>query len=172
MYVMAPKDHDYSFGGTGKLTGDMNLYKSMQGKAIFNNDFDFKGNTVVSEGELDVNGKIAGKVLLKANGTLGGNAVLNGGIYFEGSHNYAGCRLAPGTGTSASEDDKYGTITINQDVVMPGKVYVELDVDLENSKQDRVLVHGNLTLKGKNTFNINGLGSNWMPTQARWMFSA
>ena len=161
MYVMAPKNHDYTFGGTGKLMGDMTLYKSMQGKAIFNNDFDFKGNTVVSEGELDVNGKIAGKVLLKANGTLGGNAVLNGGISFEGSHNYAGCRLAPGTGvsgTDASGEDLYGTITINQDVVMPGKVYVELDADMENSKQDRLVVNGNLTLKGKNTFTINGLG--------------
>ena len=161
MYVMAPKNHDYTFGGSGKLTGDMSLYKSMQGKATFNNDFDFKGNTVISEGELDVTGKIAGKVFLKANGTLGGNAVLNGGICFEGSHNYAGCRLAPGRCDNVSDalgDSKYGTIIINQDVVMPGKVYVELDADLESGKQDKLLVNGNLTLKGKNTFTVNGLG--------------
>lgn len=156
LYVMAPKGHDYTFGGTGKLAGDMNLYKSMQGKATFNNDLEFKGNTVVSEGELVVNGKIAGRVLLKTKGTLGGNTVLNGGIHFEGSHNYAGCRLAPGAGVGATGEDRFGTITINNDVEMPGKVYVELDVDLANSKQDRLVVNGNLTLKGKNTFTING----------------
>ena len=159
MYVMAPKNHDYTFGGTGKLTGDMSLYKSMQGKATFNMDFDFKGNTVVSEGELDVNGKITGKVLLKANGTLGGNAVLNGGIYFEGSHNYAGCRLAPGAGVGATGEDRFGTITINQDVVLPGQVYVELDADLEAGKQDKLMVNGNLTLKGKNTFTVDGIAA-------------
>ena len=159
MYVMAPKNHDFIFGGTGKLAGDMTLYKSMQGKAIFNNDFEFKGNTVVSEGELVVNGKIAGKVLLKTKGTLGGNAVLNGGIHFEGSHNYAGCRLSPGAGVGATGEDRFGTITINQDVVIPGKVYVELDVDLENQKQDKLIVNGNLTLKGKNTFTIDGVAA-------------
>lgn len=156
MYVMAPKNHDYVFGGEGKLAGDMSLYKSMQGKATFNGDFAFTGNTVVSEGELDVNGKIAGMVQLKANGTLGGNAVLNGGITFEGSHNYAGCRLAPGAGVGATGEDRFGTITFNKDVVMPGQVYVELDVDLANNKQDRLVVNGNLTLNGKNTFTING----------------
>lgn len=168
LYVMAPKDHDYTFGGTGKLAGDMSLYKSMQGKATFNNDFAFTGNTVVSEGELEVNGKIAGKVILKANGTLGGNAVLNGGISFEGSLNYAGCRLAPGASASSSASSlasasnqsvgeaRFGTITINQDVVLPGQVYVELDADLDNQKQDRLVVNGNLTLKGKNTFTIDG----------------
>lgn len=156
LYVMAPKGHDYTFGGTGKLAGDMNLYKSMQGKATFNNDFSFTGKTVVSEGELDVNGKIAGLVELKANGTLGGNATLNGGITFEGSHNYAGCRLAPGAGVGAEGEEKFGTITFNKDVVLPGQVYVELDVDLASGKQDRLVVNGNLTLEGKNTFTIDG----------------
>ena len=156
MYVMAPKNHDYAFGGEGKLAGDMSLYKSMQGKATFNGDFAFTGNTVVSEGELDVNGKIAGMVQLKANGTLGGNAVLNGGIAFEGSHNYAGCRLAPGAGVGATGEDRFGAITFNKNVVMPGQVYVELDVDLASNKQDLLVVNGNLTLNGKNTFTING----------------
>ncbi len=164
MYVMAPKNHDYTFDGSGKLAGDMTLYKSMQGKATFNNDFDFTGKTIVSEGELDVNGTIAGQVVLKANGTLGGNAVLNGGSVFEGSHNYAGCRLAPGAGVDATGDDKYGTITFNKDVVLPGKVYVELDADLTNGKQDRLVVNGNLTLQGKNTFTIDGVSATDMGT--------
>ena len=191
VYVMAPKGHDYTFGGDGRLSGDMTLYKSMQGKATFTGDFCFTGNTVVSEGELDVNGKIAGMVVLKANGTLGGNATLDGGIAFEGSLNYAGCRLAPGAGagivgalrrsaTSAAEgkpsatiegvgafasnataegtagEERFGTITVNKDVTLPGQVYVELDVDLAGGKQDRFVVNGNLTLQGKNTFTING----------------
>ncbi len=159
MYVMAPKNHDYNFGGTGKLAGDMTLYKSMQGRATFNNDFAFTGKTIVSEGELDVNGKIAGQVVLKTNGTLGGNAVLNGGIVFEGSHNYAGCRLAPGAGVGATGEDRFGILTINKDMVMPGKVYVELDADLASAQQDRLVVNGNLTLKGKNTFTIDGVSA-------------
>ncbi len=145
VYMMVPREHDYTFGGSGTLAGEMELWKSMLGTATFNNNLDYTGKTVVSEGTLCVNGKIAGPVSLRAKGTLSGNAVLNGGIDFEGALNYEGCRLMP-VGTD-------GVMTFNKDLTLPGNVYVE--VSAADGKSGKLLVNGNLTLKGENTFTVN-----------------
>ena len=150
VYVMNPKGHDYTFSGTGTLDGEMTLTKSMQGTATFNNDFNFTGNTIVSEGRLNVNGKIKGPVELRAKGTLGGNPVLNGAITFEGALNYEGCRLMPGT-----TDEPYGTMTVNHDLTLPGNVYIEETLNTTDAKNGKLVVNGNLTLEGDNIFTIN-----------------
>lgn len=150
LYLMNPKGHDYQFTGTGSLSGTMTLTKGMQGTAIFNTPFDFTGKTVISEGTLAVNSTIAGPVYLMSRGTLAGNPILNGNIYFEGALDYTGCRLSPGTA-----DSKYGVITVNHDLTLPGDVYVETDINTSNSKIDQLVVKGNLTLKGTTTFTID-----------------
>ncbi|MBQ2574553.1 MAG: hypothetical protein II575_10050, partial [Bacteroidales bacterium] len=108
LYLMNPKGHDYTFSGTGTLTGATVLRKGMQGKAVFNMNLNHTGKTVIHEGTLEVNGSIESPIYLMSRGTLAGNATVNGGIWFEGSHNYAGCRLMPG-----GDADKFGTITVN-----------------------------------------------------------
>lgn len=144
VYVMNPLGHDYRFGGSGTLTGDMTLYKSMLGTATFDCDLSHTGGTEVSEGKLVVNGTIAGPVNLRAKGTLGGNATVNGAITFEGALNYEGCRLMP-VGTD-------GVMTFGRDLVLPGNVYVE--VEAANGHSGRLSVKGNLTLEGENTFTV------------------
>ena len=156
VYLMVPKDHDYTFGGSGQLTGTMDMYKSMQGMAIFNGNLAFTGKTVISEGTLRVNGTVASPVRLLAKGTLSGNVIVND-IQFEGGLNYEGCRLMPG------DDSNYGKITIAKSVILPGNVYVQLKLNTATAKQDTLLVNGNLTLKGSNTFTIVSSESSLVP---------
>ena len=152
VYLMTPKNHDYAFTISGKLSGTMNLYKSMQGTATINGNLDYTGSTVISEGTLDVNGSIAGRVRLMAKGSLSGNAVVND-IAFEGGLNYEGCRLMPG------DDTNYGKITISRSVTMPGNVYTQLKVNVTTGQQDFLTVQGDLVYKGNNTFTIVNKGS-------------
>lgn len=153
VYVMNPKGHDYTFTGSGALTGTMSLVKGMQGTCTLNNDLNFTGNTIISEGTLAVNGTITSPVRLMARGTLGGNATVNGGISFEGALNYEGCRIAPGT-----EADKYGTVTFNGNLTVPGNVYFEADIDTADGKHDKIVVNGDLTLRGINYITVNTTG--------------
>ena len=147
-YVMNPEGHDYTFSGAGSVSGAGKLYKSMGGTATFNCDLNHTGGTLVSEGKLFVNGKIAGPVDLRSRGTLGGNAVIDGDVKFEGALNYEGCRLMP-VGTT-------GIITFNHDLTIPGNVYIE--VEAADGKCGSIYVKGNLTLEGENTITVNHNG--------------
>ncbi|MGN1262921.1 MAG: cellulosome protein [Prevotella sp.] len=148
LYIMNPEGHDYTFGGTGSVAGATKLYKSMGGTAVFNCNLNHTGGTLISEGKLFVNGKIAGLIDLRSRGTLGGNAEIDGSVKFEGALNYEGCRLMP-TGTT-------GTITFNNDLTIPGNVYIEVEAAEGNC--GHVCVKGNLTFEGENTFTINHNG--------------
>lgn len=148
VYVMTPKGHDYTFGGSGSLNGDMELWKSMLGKATFNNNMNYTGKTVVSEGTLCLNGTVAGPIDLRAKGTLAGTGTLGGDISFEGALNYEGCRLMPG-----NDNDTYGTLTFGKSLTIPGNVYIE--VNAADGKAGKIKVNGDLTFEGENTFTIN-----------------
>ena len=149
-YLMNPKGHDYTFTGTGTLTGTTVLRKGMQGKATFNMDLNHTGKTVIHEGTLEVNGTIKSPLYLMSRGTLAGNVTLNSTVWMEGSHNYAGCRFMAG-----NDADKFGTITINNNVTLPGKVYIEVDMETATNKIDKFVVNGDLTLQGENYFRID-----------------
>lgn len=147
VYLMAPKGHDYTFGGSGSLDGNMELCKSMLGTATFNNSLNYTGRTVISEGTLCVNGTIAGPVELRAKGSLAGVTTLNGTISFEGALNYEGCRLMPG-----NADNKFGTMTFNKSLTVPGNTYIV--VYAQEGKSGKIVVNGDLTLDGTNTFTV------------------
>lgn len=150
VYLMNPKGHDYTFQGPGHFSGAMVMKKGMQGRATFNTDLMHKGQTIIAEGTLEVNGKIESPLYLMSRGTLAGNPVVNAPIAFEGALNYAGCRLMAGTAA-----DKFGTITINHNVTIPGDVYIETDLETATGKADRFVVNGNLTFAGTNYFTVN-----------------
>ncbi len=147
VYLMNPKGHDYTFAGTGSLAGEMEMWKSMQGTVTFNKDLDYTGKTVISEGTLCVNGKIAGGIDLRAKGTLAGVTTVQGDITFEGALNYEGCRLMPG-----NETDKYGVMTFAKSLTLPGEVYVVCNAAA--GKASKIMVNGDLTLNGENTFTV------------------
>ena len=125
-YLMNPRGHDYTFTGKG-TAGTGTLIKSMLGTATFGCDLAHTGQTIVSEGTLNVNGSIAGPVELRAKGTLGGNVTLKDTITFEGALNYEGCRLNLGNGIG---DGIAPGIKSQKSVVLPGNVYLELTADV------------------------------------------
>ena len=145
VYVMNPRGHDYTFGGTGTFAGSMTLVKSMLGTVTFNQNLAHTGATIISEGTFVLNGSVSSQVDLRAKGTLSGQAVLNGGITFEGALNYEGCRLMP-VGNE-------GVITFNKDLTLPGNVYIE--VEAAEGKCGHLKVNGNLTLTGENCITVN-----------------
>lgn len=149
LLAMNPKGHDYNLTGSGKLSGTMELIKSMNGQFVLNGDHDFTGKTTISEGVLRVNGSLTSPITVQAKGTLGGNAVLNGALTVLPGLNIEGGRLAPGNGLFAGE---LGKMTVNGDLQLPGKATVELDVlPSDPYRNDTLLINGNLTLKGVNT---------------------
>ena len=155
LYLMNPRDHDYTFTGKG-TSGSGQLIKSMQGTATFNCNLGHTGKNIISEGTLLVNGEIAGPVELRARGTLSGNAVLNDTITFEGALNYEGCRLRP--------TDAGSVITSKRSMTLPGDVYLEvkterLDPDCIDCPSlfrcGRIVVEGDLTFKGTNYITVH-----------------
>lgn len=150
LFLMNPKGHDYRFSGTGKVQGDVVVKKGMQGKATFDIDIASTAKVVVSEGILESSATIASPLYIMARGTLAGTATIDAPVYFEGALNYEGCRLMPGTA-----EDKYGTMTFNRGLTLPGKVYIETSLSTSEGKTSLVKVNGDLTLKGTNYFTID-----------------
>lgn len=155
LLAMNPKGKDYILSGSGKLTGNMELIKSQNGTFTLNGNHTYTGKTLISEGSLVVNGSLASPVDLRAKGTLAGNAIINGGITLNPGLNIEGGRLSPGNGLAA---DKLGKMIINGDVVMNGKVNVELDIlPSAARKNDSLVINGNLTVTGINKVVIKTL---------------
>ncbi|NPD92005.1 cellulosome protein [Xylanibacter muris] len=148
VYIMNPAGHDYTFGGQGVLTCDMELVKSMLGTATINNNLVSTGNVVISEGTLVLNGTVDAPIGLRAKGTLAGTGTVNGSMTFEGALNYQGCRIMPGT-----DADIYGTLIFGQSLVIPGNVYIE--VNAAGGKASHIKVNGDLTFAGDNTFTVD-----------------
>lgn len=147
VYLMNPLKHDYVLNGN--IAGG-SICKSLLGTATLNGNITSEDSLVISEGILVVNGTISAPLALRAKGTLAGNAILNGTAAFEGGLNYEGCRLSPGTAESP-----FGVITSNQDMTLPGDVFVELNLQTkEEVKRDLVKVNGNLTFQKTNTLTI------------------
>jgi autotransporter-associated beta strand protein len=159
IYLMNPKGHDYTFTGGGTLTGETVVKKGMQGTATFNMNLEHTGKTVISEGTLCVNGTIASSpIYLMSCGTLAGNLTISRPIFFEGALNYEGCRFMASTA-----DSKFGTITINHNLTLPGDVYIESDLETATAKADQFFVNGDLTLTGKNYFTVNCTETSILP---------
>ncbi|HPT42617.1 MAG TPA: cellulosome protein, partial [Paludibacteraceae bacterium] len=125
IWAMNPKGKDYVLGGTGKLTGTMELVKSQNGKFTLNGNHTYTGKTIISEGNLCLNGSNNSPIDVRAKGTLSGNAVLNGGIVLNPGLNVEGGRLSPGNGLEAG---KLGKIVINGALTLPGKSHLEIDI--------------------------------------------
>ena len=143
--LMNPKDKNYIFSGSGKMTGTMSLLKSMQGTVTFRGNHNYTGITRISEGKLILNGKVPGKVRVDARGVLGGNAILEGGVIMEKGLNIEGGRLEPGT------DTEMGIITIKGDLVFPDRNNIAIKVNQSTTAVcDKVIIEGDFIVSGQN----------------------
>ena len=142
IYAMPVRGQRIVLDGEGSVEGELQLWKGQQGRLVVNVPLAHTGGTFISEGVLEVNGRLDGDVELRARGTLAGNAVLAGQLRAEGALNYEGCRLMPGT-----EENKTGTITLQQGLSLNSRLFVESDICADGT--DLVRVEGDLTLGPK-----------------------
>ncbi len=143
LWMMNPKGADYTFTGSGKFTGTMDVVKSLQGDVIFNGNYDYTGTTRISEGRLFVNGTLVSKVQLDARGVIGGNAILNGGITVETGLNVEGGRIEPG------KKGELGALTIVGNLSLPGRNNLAFDIDqTQAAKNDVLHIQGDFTVTG------------------------
>jgi autotransporter-associated beta strand protein len=168
LYVMTPIGHNYILGGSGKLDGSMELWKSQNGKLSLNGNHTYTGNTIISEGTLEVNGSLQSKVFIKAKGTLAGNGILNGGVESEEGLNYEGGRFSPGTAVAP-----FGKLTVNSNLVLNGGIYLEMNLQTLDAttkdtliRCDSLVVNGNLNLSG--TIIVNIIASEEKPLAGRY----
>ncbi|MFG6687758.1 autotransporter-associated beta strand repeat-containing protein [Mariniflexile sp. HNIBRBA6329] len=148
IWFMNAQDKNYVFSGTGKITGAMDVVKSLSGSVTFNGNYDYTGATEISEGALNVNGSIESKVTVKPRGAIGGTGTYNGGVVLEKGFNIDGGRINPGSGTTA---DLIGSLVINGDLAVPGNNNFAFDIVPESATlNDDIIVNGNIIFSGKN----------------------
>lgn len=153
--VYSPKD--FTFAGSGQLSGAMKLVKAGPARLIISNTNDYTGATVVGGGTLFVNGALnSSPVTVERRGTpdgpsqFGGGGRLGNGLVVQ-----AGCILTVGPGTNSA-----GTLVVTNGVTLLGTLnQFDLSNDPTGSAQtnDIVQVDGNLALSGTNVIQINQL---------------
>lgn len=145
LYLMNPKGFDYSFSGNGRFTGNMELFKSMQGTVIFNGQHDFTGTTRVSEGRLAVTGNYISPVQLDARGIIAGNATLSGGIILERGLNREGARIEPGP------VNEPGSMIIAGNLNLVGRNNLAFKCDQTKPvKNSHLIIQGDFNVSGGN----------------------
>jgi len=148
---------DFTFGGSGQLSGTMKLVKAGPARLTVNNANDYTGGTLVGGGSLFVNGVLnSSAVTVERRGTpegpsqFGGSGRLGNGLVVQ-----AGCVLTVGAGTNLP-----GRLTVTNGVSLLGALN---QFDLSNDPSgntktnDVVQIEGNLVLAGTNTIEVNQL---------------
>lgn len=144
LYAMPVKGQTITLSGDGKLSGEMDLWKSQAGTLKVDVPQDYTGTTYISEGTLEVNTEIKGDVSLRARGTLSGSGAVNN-ITFEGALNYEGCRIAPND-----------VLTFKKGLTINKKVYMEMDLQTSGAEPavDVIKVEGDLNVTAPVVFTI------------------
>ncbi|MEY4489750.1 MAG: hypothetical protein RIQ79_2258, partial [Verrucomicrobiota bacterium] len=129
---------DYTFAGTGTLTGPMNLTKAGLGSLTLQAAHTYTGGTHVEQGTLSVNGTLSSSaVVLEGLGRVAGTGTLGSGLVVA-----ARGRVAPGAVGTA------GTLSIGNQLSLNASV-LEFDLGANPAAAgDRIIVTGNLVLAG------------------------
>ena len=158
--VHAPKN--FTFSGSGELTGAMGLTKAGAGKLIFNGTNTYAGKTLIAEGSFVVNGSLPSSAVtvrggVWLDGRLGGNGVVGGAVSLQ-----EGAGFSPGQGTNSP-----GILTVANNVTLTGRTMNDFDLSDDASgaakTNDLVNITGNLTLLGTNTLVIRRLNATLPP---------
>ncbi len=124
------------------------LVKEGPGKWVFTRTTAYSGTTLVKEGTLLVNslGSIRAESAVSVNpgATFGGSGTVHGPVTVA-----AGATLSPGASV--------GTLTLNNNLILAGDVFIELDKSLSPSN-DLVTVAGTLTNAGNGSVIVTNLG--------------
>ncbi len=150
--VISP--NDFTFGGNGEITGKTRLVKAGEGNLTIANANSYTGLTRVWAGQLTVDGEItSSQVFVKRFASLAGTGYLKKGVVVEPYAN-----LIAGDG-----DTNPGSIHISEGLTLSDNSFVSLDLseepEADASKNDIVIVEGDLTIDNNLTIVINKLDS-------------
>ncbi len=140
--------NNFTFGGSGALTGTMALNKTGTGTLTLNNTNNFTGATTISNGTLLVNGSLPNSVVtVKSSGTLGGK----GSVSLAPSLQISS-KLAPGGVGSP------GTLTFSNGLTLPHAITLRFDLSDDPTgtvkTNDQIIVNGALTATGTNYLRV------------------
>ncbi len=147
---------DYTFAGSGQLSGAMKFVKAGPAKLTLNTTNSFTGGVFVSCGTLFINGTVSSAVTVERRGTPEGPAQFGGaGRLGNGLTVQAGCGLTIGAGTNSP-----GTLAVTNGVTLQG-AWTRFDLSNDPTgavkTNDLLFVQGNLALSGTNSLAIQTL---------------
>ena len=157
-YVSVCSVIDYTFEGTGSLTGTMKLVKTGKGTLSINNSNSFTGGTIVWDGALLINGSHSGTVTVHggtsggvssgalSGGRLGGSGILDSNLSLEEKG-----AIIPGNGIGSA-----GTFTVNGNVSFSRSSYCGFDIsEIPSGDKDLLTITGDLIIKDTISFFFN-----------------
>lgn len=139
--VHHPVNHDYTFSGTGRISGSTGLTKSGHGRLTLGGSHAFTGRTIINQGEFRLAGNLtASPVTLQGLGRLSGSGQSGIGLAAEKRSS-----ISPGTVAG-----NIVSIQINGPVILAGTT-LEMDLPLLGGLPcDSLAITGNLVLTGIN----------------------
>jgi autotransporter-associated beta strand protein len=149
---------NYTFSGSGKLSGSGGLVKDGTGTLTILTANDYTGDTVINAGTVLVNGALGNTtVTLNTSATLGGSGTILGAVTVHG-----GCILAPGT--------SIGTLAISNNLVLEDGSTNLVEANLDTLMHDKVIGLNKVTYGG--TLNVVLSGRPVTATDTFKFFSA
>ncbi|MBN2164717.1 MAG: autotransporter-associated beta strand repeat-containing protein [Marinilabiliaceae bacterium] len=138
-FVMSPVD--YSFSGTGEISGSGDLVKSGSSLLTMNINGSYSGKTRIEQGTVVVNDTLSNSdVVVFGGATLAGSGVINGNCTFENRS-----ILSPGTQSETA------TFTLSKSLLLNKGIICEFDITDDSTNMvnpsDKIMVGGDLTIE-------------------------
>ncbi len=149
VWVSSPAD--YTFSGTGSITGTASVLKTGYGALTLANTNSYAGKTTVDQGALIVNGVLSqSPVWVNRQAVLGGTGTLTESVTLE-----SGAILSPAKSSVA------GTLKFAKSLTIPVDATYQLDMSDDATgltrPSDSIKVNGDLTLAGTLNIRVNQL---------------
>lgn len=166
--VYSPKD--YTFGGSGTLSGNMPLTKVGAGALTLTGNYPYTGKTVVWDGALLVNGDLQQSAVTVWGGTWGGALAAGrtgGRIGGTGRFSQPVSVLYRGAITPGSGMNSTGHLTFGSGLTLGDGATLALDLSDDptglTKPNDAIAITGNLTVSGNASIVINALNGTLSP---------
>lgn len=149
VWVSSPVD--YTFSGTGAISGTASLLKTGYGALTLANTNNYTGSTTVDQGSLIVNGVLSqSPVWVNRHAILGGTGTLSQTVTME-----SGAILSP------AQSGVAGTLKFAQSLTIPTDATYQLDMSDDATgltrRSDSLKITGDLTLAGTLNIKVNQL---------------